>query len=92
MLIRYADGRLMEGILLILAGGFMRVAAKNEDDVVEYRLINGCWVSEDCETVTFEFPLAAFQAVGIVPEGQQLALPAHSGPEMPMVTISRQVN
>ena len=94
MQIRYADGRILDGILLVLAGGFMRVAVRNADDVIEYRLVNNCWVSEDCEPVTFEFPLAAFQAIGIIPENQDLQLPASSPsePEVWPVTPSRQVN
>jgi len=76
MLIRYGDGRILTGILLALTGSAMRVAVKDEDDVAEYRLVNGRWISEDCEPVTFEFPLAAFQAAGIVPEEQVAELPA----------------
>jgi len=70
MLIHYTDGRILTGILLALSGAIMRVAIKDADDVAEYQLISGQWVSEDCEPVTFEFPLAAFQAAGIVPESQ----------------------
>ena len=82
MLIRYSDGRILAGILLALAGSSMRVALKDEDDVAEYRLLSGRWISEDCEPVTFEFPLAAFQAAGIVPEAQLPELPASTvGPE-----------
>jgi len=80
MLIRYSDGRILAGILLALTGSIMRVALKDEDDVAEYRLLNGRWISEDCEPVTFEFPLAAFQAAGIIPEAQVPQLPV-VGPE-----------
>ena len=71
MWIRCSDGRLLPGILLALIGDHMRVALPEMDDVAEYRLINGRWISEDCEPVTFEFPLAVFQAAGIMPEGQE---------------------
>ncbi len=82
MLIRYSDGRILVGILMALMGSMMRVALKDEDDVAEYRLVNGQWISEDCEAVTFEFPLAAFQAAGISPEAQVAELPAPPlGPE-----------
>ena len=33
----------------------MRVAIKDSDDSVEYRLLNGAWISEDCEVVRLEF-------------------------------------
>jgi hypothetical protein len=75
MLIRYSDGRLLAGILLALTGTYLRVALKDEDDVAEYRLLNGRWISADCEPVTFEFPLAAFEAAGIIPEAQASELP-----------------
>lgn len=75
MWIRYTDGRILAGIILALNGSFVRVAIPNEDDVVEYRLLNDRWISQDCEPVTFEFPLAAFQAAGIVPENQPAELP-----------------
>lgn len=45
----------------------MRVALKDTDDVVEYKLVDQTWVSEDCEPVTFEFPLGVFEAIGIMP-------------------------
>jgi hypothetical protein len=77
MLIRYFDGTIRVGILMALTGSYVRVALKDEDDVAEYRLVSGRWISEDCEPVTFEFPLAAFQAAGIIPEAQ--------GPELPVV-------
>jgi hypothetical protein len=72
MLIHYADGRVLAGILLSLKGSEMRVAVKDADDVGEFRLVNGFWISEACERVTFEFPTAIFQAVGIVPDAQSL--------------------
>lgn len=68
MLIHYGDGSVLAGILLSLRGGEMRVAVKDADDVAEFRLVNGVWISECCEPVTFEFPTAIFQAVGIVPD------------------------
>jgi hypothetical protein len=33
----------------------MRVAVKDTDDAAEFRMINGAWVSEDCEIVRLEF-------------------------------------
>lgn len=88
MLIHYADGRILVGIILALTGSVLRVALRDEDDVAEYRLVNGQWISEDCEPVSFEFPLAPFQAAGIVPEGQGLNLLAPS-PAPEDTTIDR---
>jgi hypothetical protein len=72
MLLYFGDGRILVGILLSLKGNQMRVAVKDADDVMELRLLNGIWISECCERVTFEFPTAVFQAVGIVPDAQSL--------------------
>ena len=56
------------GILLSLKGPQMRVAVKDADDVEEFQLIDGFWISEEGESVTFEFPTAIFEAIGIVPD------------------------
>jgi hypothetical protein len=72
MLMHYGDGRVVQGILLSLKGGQMRVAVKDADDVVEIRLIDGVWISECCQVVTFEFPIAVFQVLGMVPEADNL--------------------
>jgi len=67
MLIRYQNGDLFEGVILSLHGGILRVALKDSDDVTEFRLINGVWLAETCEPVTFDFTMAILAAVGIVP-------------------------
>ena len=72
MLIQYRDGRTLVGILLSLKGSRMRVAVKDADDVAEFLLINEFWISEGGEPVTFEFPTAIFEAVGIVPDRHNL--------------------
>ena len=69
MLVRASDGKKRAAVILALTGQVMRVALKDTDDVMEYKLINGTWISEDCEPVTFEFPLGVFEAVGIMPPG-----------------------
>lgn len=72
MLLHYGDGRIRAGILLSLCGDQMRVALKDADDVVEIQLVNGIWISDSCEAVSFEFPTAVFQAVGIVPDAHSV--------------------
>ncbi|HUI57239.1 MAG TPA: hypothetical protein VLY04_19825 [Bryobacteraceae bacterium] len=54
--------------MLALTGDQLRVALKDRDDVAEFRLVNGAWISEDCEPVTFEFPLGVFEAIGMMPQ------------------------
>ena len=92
MLIRYADGKILVGILMALTGSYLRVALKDADDVAEYRLVSGRWVSEDCEPVTFEFPLAAFQAAGIIPEAQVPELPAARAEESVVEPAAQHLN
>ena len=71
IVIQHSDGLTQEGILLSLHGDAIRVAGKGSDDVLEFRLIHSKWVSEDCDVVTFAFPLAIFEAIGIVPGGEK---------------------
>ena len=55
MVIRYANGKSQEGILLARNENRMRVALKDGEDVAEFTEINGVWISEDCEPVQVEF-------------------------------------
>jgi len=57
--ISYADASIRLAILVSWCGEAVRVAAKDCDDLVEFRLIGGIRVSEEGDPVTFEFPLAA---------------------------------
>jgi hypothetical protein len=91
MLIRYQNGDLFEGIILSLQGGVLRVALKDGDDVAEFRLLNGVWLSETCEPVTFDFTMAVLAAVGIVPPGDsepardKELTPAGAEPAFPVI-------
>jgi hypothetical protein len=80
MLIRYPSGEVLEGVMLSIQGAIMRVAIKGSDDVTEYQLLNGAWVSEDCEPVTFDFSLSILAAVGIVPPGDDPSATAAESP------------
>ncbi|MBZ5617256.1 MAG: hypothetical protein LAQ69_00790 [Acidobacteriia bacterium] len=72
MLVHCGHGCVFQGILLSLKGDEMRVAVKDADDVAEIRLVDGQWIAEGFGPVTFEFPLAVFQALGMVPDGQNV--------------------
>jgi hypothetical protein len=63
LLIRYNNGRVLEGFLLALGDQKIRVALKDSDDVTEYRLVSQRWVSEDCEVVTMGFEHEASEIV-----------------------------
>jgi hypothetical protein len=54
MLIQYSNGKVLQGIVLSFGDQVVRVAIKDASDAAEYRLVNGRWVSEDCEVVRFE--------------------------------------
>ena len=69
MIVRSANGKKRAAVILALTGGLMRVALKDTDDVLEYKLVKQTWISEDWEPVTFEFPLGVFEAIGIMPSG-----------------------
>ena len=53
--IHYNSGRVLLGIVLAFGDRMVRVAVKDTDDAVEFRLINEVWVSEDCEVVKLNF-------------------------------------
>ena len=53
--IYYNNGRVLQGIALAVGDRVVRVAVKDSDDAVEFRLINQVWVSEDCEVVKIAF-------------------------------------
>ena len=53
--IHYKNGRVLQGIVLAFGDRLVRVAVKDSDDAVEFRLVNHVWVSEDCEVVRLEF-------------------------------------
>jgi hypothetical protein len=53
--IRYNNGRVLLGIVLAFGDRVVRVAVKDSDDAVEFRLVNEVWVSEDCEVVKLDF-------------------------------------
>jgi hypothetical protein len=55
ILIKYSNARVLQGIVLSFGDELMRAAIKDSDDAAEFRLINGVWVSEDCEIVRLEF-------------------------------------
>ena len=76
MFIKYRNGTRLQGILVALGDQLIRVAIKDADDAAIFRLVSGVWVSEDCEVVTFEFPLAIFEAIGIAPSGKETSLAA----------------
>ena len=55
MTITYANGRAVKAALVIRSDDWMRVVMAGNDDVTEFKLVNGTWVSEDCEAVKIEF-------------------------------------
>jgi hypothetical protein len=56
MIIRYSNGKTLEGVTLSLTDNMMRVALSGHDDVMELYQVNGMWISEDCEAVQIERP------------------------------------
>jgi hypothetical protein len=55
LFIHYNNGRLFPGVALAIGDRVVRVAVKDSQDAVEFRLINQVWVSEDCEVVEISF-------------------------------------
>ena len=55
MTIRFEDGRTVEGVILSRTENAMRVVIKGSDDVAEFIVANGAWLSEDLRPVQIEF-------------------------------------
>ena len=51
MIVKYADGKMVEGFLLSRQDHSMRVALEGGQDVVEYVEVQGGWVSDNLEPV-----------------------------------------
>ena len=47
MIVRVASGKKRAAVILALTGRRMRVALKDTDDVMEYKLVDQTWISED---------------------------------------------
>jgi hypothetical protein len=55
MIVRYADGSWLEGVIHRLERDTMRATVAGLDDAVEYTFVQGEWTSERGVGVTFEF-------------------------------------
>jgi hypothetical protein len=55
MTITYANGKTIKAALVVRDETWMRVVLAGNEDVTEFRLVNGTWVAEDCEAVRIEF-------------------------------------
>lgn len=84
MLIRYQNGIVVEAVILSLLGDTLRAALKDGDDVAEFRLVNGVWLAEDFEVVTFDFSMSVLAAVGIVPGAELRPATMPSGSSDPL--------
>ena len=55
MIITYTGRKPVEAVLLSRDGDTIRVAIDGGDDATEFRMINGTWVSDECEPARIEF-------------------------------------
>jgi hypothetical protein len=65
MTIIYSDGRAVEAVLLTRTERTLLVALQGADDAMEISVINGTWITADCEPVAIEF---AWQQLDRKPE------------------------
>lgn len=80
MLIKYASGLVQEGMLISLRGNRLRVAPKDSDDLLEFHLVEGIWLSEHCEPVTFDLTPGLLESIGFKPGAHQV-IPVCRGSE-----------
>ena len=80
MLINYASGFVQEGMLISLRGNQLRVAPKDSDDVLEFNLVEGIWLSEHYEPVTFDMTPGLLESIGFM-RGAHEVVPSSRGGE-----------
>lgn len=80
MLIKYASGLVQEGMLISLRGSRLRVAPKDSDDLLEFNLVEGIWLSEHCEPVTFDLTPGLLESIGFM-RGSHEVIPTSRGRE-----------
>lgn len=73
MLIKYASGLVLEGMLISLRGPQLRVAPKDSDDLLEFKLVEGVWLSEHCEPVTFDLTPGLLESIGFMRGAHEVA-------------------
>ena len=72
LLIQYHTGLIQEGVLVAIRRNELRIAVKGQDDIAIFRLRREGWTSERREIVTFRFPLAPFEPIGMVPTSDKI--------------------
>ena len=55
MTITYANGQTIKAAVVVRSENWMRLVLAGTEDVTEFNLVNGTWISEDCEPVQIEF-------------------------------------
>jgi len=55
MTITYSDGREQQAVLVSQTENTLRAIIEGTEDVTEFHMIRGTWVSEDCEPARIEF-------------------------------------
>src|ERR1035437_10709497 len=68
MTITYANGTVLEAIVLAHEEEALRVAVAGEGDVSTFLRIHGIWISEECEPVAVEFAWQRHGAVDVLDE------------------------
>lgn len=72
MIVRYQDGRTVEGVIRSLTDDTVHLALKDADGVTVFTRHNNIWVSEDCDPVTLRFGKASRPTLGISTEEDSL--------------------
>ena len=85
LLIRFNNGKVLQGVMLAIWSQMVRVAIRGAEDAVEFRLISQTWVSEDCEPVTIELVRESFST------GQRVEMPEPLIPARPLQLVPERV-
>jgi len=58
-IIKFANGRRTEGMLLLGTPDFIRVVLRRQSDTTEFRRVFGAWIAEDGSSIELDFLAAA---------------------------------
>lgn len=72
MIIRYANGITLEGVLLSQSEGMLRVAVRGVDDAMVFHRVRGAWIAESCEQVQIELKWQCLPGL-VVPDRSEVA-------------------
>ena len=73
LILRYANGRRADALLLTMTGDAMRVVLRRRHDTVEFHRVASRWLGDDGSRVSIEAMLPAGRVEAVAPRGLTLS-------------------